>query len=145
MDEEELRGVPLEADDEALIVLFQELEKESLDTLDAAGRQVITLTTTLLGLFFGVLALSDAPPYLARWDVQIPGALAILAYFTGLVAALIAVQPFRYTFSRHSLSEMRDTLEEMLSSKSNALRVAHIAFGIGTLSLVLLLLNVLLR
>jgi hypothetical protein len=61
MDEEELRGVPLEADDEALIVLFQELEKESLDTLDAAGRQVITLTTTLLGLFFGVLALSDAP------------------------------------------------------------------------------------
>ena len=132
---------PPTPDEEALVSLFAELEKTSLDRLDAGAQQVITLVTGLLGLFLGVLALGDAPPYLAHPDVRALGLMATGGFFVALLFALSALRPRPYTFSRHSLTQMRARLAEMREVKSRALRRAHWAFGFGILALVLLLVD----
>jgi hypothetical protein len=144
MSEHELLEVrPPTPDEEALVALFAEMEKESLGTLDTGGRQVITLVTGLLGLFFGVLALKDAPTYLSYVEVQILGVLAVGLYFAALLLALAVVRPRRYEFSRRSLTDMRRQLESMRRIKSVNLDRAHLAFGLGSLAMALLLADVL--
>ena len=56
-----VESMPLSPEDERLDKLFDEMETGSLKTLEDAARQIITLSTTLLGAFFGLLAFKDAP------------------------------------------------------------------------------------
>jgi hypothetical protein len=62
---------PLSAQDERLDKLFDEMETNSLKTLEDAARQIITLSTALLGAFFGLLALKDTPDYLGFLEIKI--------------------------------------------------------------------------
>ncbi|MBC7226887.1 MAG: hypothetical protein H5T61_06600 [Thermoflexales bacterium] len=89
------QSAPLTPADERLIAYFQDLEQKSLDTLEGAARQLITLVTTLLGLFFGVLAFKDHPTYLALPAVRILGGLAAGFYVLTLFLALDVVMPRR--------------------------------------------------
>lgn len=134
---------PPTPEEEALVSLFSDLEKGSLDALDAGARQVITLVTGLLGLFLGILALGDAPPYLAYPEVRGLGLGATGAFFVALWLALNALRPRPYPFARHSLTQMRARLAEMREAKSRSLRWAHRAFGLGVLALALLLADLL--
>ena len=61
-DEIYVESSPLSPEDERLDKLFDEMEQGSLKTLEDAARQIITLSTALLGAFFGLLAFKDAPP-----------------------------------------------------------------------------------
>jgi hypothetical protein len=124
---------PLSAQDERLDKLFDEMEQGSLKTLEDAARQIITLSTALLGAFFGLLALKDAPDYLAFIEIKIIGALALLAFFIALFFALVAVSPKRYDFPRASLTAKRDILNEMLARKHKFVGLASWAFAIGAL------------
>ncbi len=55
---------PLSAQDERLEKLFDEMEQGSLKTLEDAAWQIITLSTALIGAFFGLLAFKEAPAIL---------------------------------------------------------------------------------
>jgi hypothetical protein len=124
---------PLSAHDERLDKLFDEMEQGSLKTLEDAARQIITLSTALLGAFFGLLALKDAPAYLGFLEIKIIGAGALLAFFVALFFALIAVSPKRYDFPRASLTAKRDILNEMLARKHRFVGLASWTFAIGAL------------
>lgn len=134
---------PLSAQDERLDKLFDEMEQGSLKTLEDAARQIITLATTLLAAFFGLLALKDAPAYLQCADVKALGALAACAFFASLLCALRAVSPKRYDFPRASLTEKRNILNNMLSRKHGAVTWASWIFGLGALLMLAAALDIL--
>ncbi len=136
-------SAPLSAQDERLEGLFDEMEKNSLETLEEAARQIITLSTTLLGAFFGLLALKDAPAYLGFPEIKGIGAGALLCFFLALFFALTVVSPQRYDFPPASLTYKRRLLDEMLTHKHRFLRLAAGAFGLGALLMLAAALDIL--
>ena len=135
---------PLTPDDERLDRLFDEMETGSLKTLEDAARQIITLSTALLGAFFGLLAFKDAPLYLKVLDVKVLGVLASGSFFVSLLFALLAVSPKRYDFARASLTEKRKVLDEMLHRKHSSVNWASWIFGLGALLMLAATLDILL-
>ena len=142
-DEIQAASSSLTEEDERLEKLFADMEQGSLKTLEDAARQLITLSTTLLGAFFGLLALKDAPAYLGFFEVKAMGALALSAFLLALTFALQAVSPKRYDYPRASLNRKREILEEMLSTKHEAVNKAAWAFGIGAGLMLLAALDIL--
>lgn len=142
-DEIFVKATALSAEDERLDKFFDEMEQGSLKTLEDAARQIITLSTTLLGAFFGLLAFKDAPTYLGFVEVKWIGAGALLGFFAALFYALQAVSPRRYQFSRANLTEKRKILEQMLERKRSALNTAAWTFGLGILLMLFAALDIL--
>lgn len=142
-DEFFVSSSPLSAQDERLDKLFDEMEQGSLKTLEDAARQIITLSTALLGAFFGLLAFKDAPAYLGFLEIKIVGTGALLAFLISLFCALVAISPKRYDFPRASLTEKRRILDEMLQHKHSAVNWASRIFGIGALLMLAAALDIL--
>ncbi|MFZ5820274.1 MAG: hypothetical protein ACOYYJ_10255 [Chloroflexota bacterium] len=142
-DEILVSSSPLSAQDERLEKLFDEMEQGSLKTLEDAARQIITLSTALLGAFFGLLAFKDAPAYLGFCEIKIIGTGALLAFLVSLFFALAAISPKRYDFPRASLTEKRKVLDEMLKRKHNAVNWASWIFGLGALLMLAAALDIL--
>lgn len=133
----------LSESDERLEKLFDEMESGSLETLENAARLLITLCTTLLGAFFGLLAFKDAPAYLKFGDVKVLGILASGSFFVSLLFALLAISPKRYDFPRASLTEKRKVLNEMLERKHRAVNWAAWLFGLAALLMLAAALDIL--
>lgn len=129
--------------DERLNKLFDEMEQGSLKTLEDAARQIITLSTALLGAFFGLLAFKDAPAYLGFLEIKIIGTGALLAFLVSLFFALVAVSPKRYNFARASLTEKRNILDKMLHFKHRFVGLAAWTFGAGALLMLVAALDIL--
>jgi hypothetical protein len=128
--------------DKRVIEYMQKLEAGSLDTLEAAARQIITLVTSLIGLFLGILAFKDDPAYLDHFEIKLLGALALGAFFIALLFALNVIMPREY--KPQDLTTMRDALAAMLRRKRDSLRWANISFGAAILMVLLLTLFILL-
>lgn len=133
----------LSESDERLEKLFDEMESGSLETLENAARQIITLSTALLGAFFGLLAFKDAPAYLGFVEIKVIGALALTAFLLSLFLALRAVSPRRYDFPRASLTAKRKALNEMLQRKQGSVVWASWTFGAGALLMLAAALDIL--
>ena len=146
-DENEIfvESAPPTPEDERLDKLFDEMEQGSLKTLEDAARQIITLSTTLLGAFFGLLAFKDTPDYLKFVDVKALGVLASGLFFVSLLFALLAISPKRYNFPRASLTQKRKTLNLMLDRKHNSVKWASWTFGFGALLMLAAALDILFR
>ncbi len=143
-DEIEVVASPLSAQDEQLNTLFDQMESGSLETLENAARQIITLSTALLAAFLGLLAFKDVPAYLAFLEIRIIGAAALLSFFLALFAALFAVSPKRYEFPRASLTAKRNALDNMLKRKQVAVGWASWIFGAGAFLMLIAALDILL-
>lgn len=143
-DELFAESAPLTPEDERLDKFFDEMEQGSLKTLEDAARQLITLSTTLLGAFFGLLAFKDAPTYLTFFEIKLIGALTLSAFLAALLLALQAVTPQRYSFPHASLSAKRQLLAALLTRKELAVKRAAWLFGFGALLLLLAALDILL-
>lgn len=142
-DEIVVSSFPLSAQDERLDKLFDEMETASLKTLEDAARQIITLSTALLGAFFGLLAFKDAPSYLGFLEIKIIGTGALLSFLGALFFALRAVSPKRYDYPRASLTEKRRILNEMLHRKHSAVNWASWVFALGALLMLAAALDIL--
>lgn len=140
-----VESMPLSPEDERLDKLFDEMETGSLKTLEDAARQIITLSTTLLGAFFGLLAFKDAPSYLGFIEIKIIGTLALTCFLWALFFALQAVSPKQYTFSHANLTAKRKILEEMLSHKHGMVNRASWIFGSGAFLMLVAALDILFR
>lgn len=134
----------LSPEDEALLSFFRGLERGSLEAIEAAGRQLIGLVTTLIGLFFGVLAFQDSPAYMGAIEVRLLGVLALIALFASLYFCLQLLLP-RRILTNVELGEMRRALSELLAHKSSALTWAARTFGAGVFCLLALTFLLLVR
>ena len=126
-----------------LIQFTRKLEEDSLDTLEAAARQIITLTTSLLGLFLGILAFKDTPDFLQLAEIKLLGIGALGLFLAALFFALNVVLPRE--FNPQDLDAMRAMIVDLLRYKRAALKRAISAFWIAALLLMLLILDVLIR
>jgi hypothetical protein len=144
-DEIFVESAPLSPEDERLDKLFDEMETGSLKTLEDAARQLITLSTTLLGAFFGLMAFKDAPTYLGFFEIKVIGTLALTCFMAALYFALQAVSPKRYTFSHANLTAKRKILEEMLAHKHGMVNKASWIFGSGAFLMLVAALDILFR
>lgn len=129
-----------------LVAFFDEIEKKQLEFLNEAGKRIIELSTTLLGLLFAISAFGDKfpPAYLENNPpAQVLAASALLFYLLATGAGIQAIQPRRFTRrSGNLLDEMRAELERALNTKAGWFRAGSIFFGIGSLSLAALALAV---
>lgn len=142
-DEIFVESSPLSPEDERLDKLFDEMEGGSLKSLEDAARQIITLSTTLLGAFFGLLALKDAPAYLGFFEVKLIGGLALISFMAALFFALQAVSPKRYEYPRASLTAKRKILDEMIALKHQSVNMASWIFGFGAFLMLVAALDIL--
>ena len=131
-------GEPLNDSEKRLKALFDEMDKNQLNFLDQAGKRIIELCTALLGLLFAVTAFGKdfPPPYLK--DNLLPQVLAggVLALLVAaLLCGVLTVQPRKYKYYEHNLSEMRTEWVKLFTYKSNWMRWATWLFFTGTLLL----------
>jgi hypothetical protein len=138
-------SAPLSKADEDLLEYFKSLERNSLDAIDGAARQIVSLVTTLLGLFFGILAFKDNPSYLALEAVKLTGALSAVLFIVALFFALDVVMPRSFDVPSADLAAMQKLLLDLFNQKSRSLLWAQIAFGIGTLCLLAVIILLLFR
>lgn len=137
-----LESEPVTGEQERLLALFDEMEKQQVDFLDQAGKRIVELGTVLLGVLFAVAAFGDKfpPPYLQGNTIAKVLTLATLAlYLIAIVVAMRGLRPREYKRYRHNLTEMRNVLDEIISYKSRWLKAAGILFLCGTVSLSLLI------
>jgi hypothetical protein len=131
--------------DEDLLDYFKNLERNSLDAIENAARQVITLVTTLLGLFFGILAFKDNPTYLSLGSIKLFGALSAGLFIMALFFALDVVIPRRFDIPAADITAMQKLLLGLFERKSRSLQWAQLAFGVGTLCLLVVILLLIFR
>ncbi len=115
--------------DRRLDELFARMEVESITTLESHARQIVTLSTTLLAAFFGLLSLSNRPAFLALKGVQICAAVTLTAFLVALLFALDALLPRRYEVPAADLTAKREVLNRLLRRKETAVKRATYTFG----------------
>src|SRR4051794_31309670 len=93
-----------------LAAWFTEQEGKSLDRLEAGATAITQLVTALYAVAFTVLSLGGNPPpvYLQHPLVKVGGLLITVCWLISLVAALSALIPKEYHYSRRSMLQLRD-------------------------------------
>jgi hypothetical protein len=135
-----IQGKPPDDAQKQLVALFQKIEADQLDLLDAAGKRIIELTTALLGTLFAVVALGkDFPPSYLKSNaaLQIALVLALAGYLLAMLMGMRTLQPRDYKLYRTNLTGMREELDKIIANKSGSLRVAGVAFWLASLLLAL--------
>ncbi|MCO5186832.1 MAG: hypothetical protein M9941_02260 [Anaerolineae bacterium] len=114
---------------------------QSVDNLEAAARQIITLGSALLTALLGIMALSgETLPDYMRWSgIRWLSALAVIGLFAALSCALVVIYPFPQTVVRNDPAGNADAFEALLRRKNRWLRLAAIAFAVGMAGLLLVI------
>lgn len=124
----------------AILDFFEEMRGKSIDNLEAGAREIIGLSTGLLGLLMGVVTLGGnrvAPSLLtneARFLVLGVVGLLLLA----LGSALGVVLPVAYRYRPSSLDDQSKAYQKLLDRKAYWLRFAIIIFGLSILGFAIL-------
>jgi hypothetical protein len=135
-------GEPLTDSEKRLQALFDEMESKQLDFLDQAGKRIIELCTGLLGVLFAVTAFGkDFPPPYLKGDpgAQLLATAVLITLVAALLCAVVTVQPRKYRFYEHNLTEMRREWVDLYTRKSDWLRRANWLFFAGTTLLAILI------
>ena len=119
-------------------------EKQALaapDNLEAAARQIIGLVTALLGVLFGVLALSSGnlPAYMDFLPARILAVGVVVLLLAALGSALFAVLPFKREAASGKPESQERVFRDILNFKSYFLFWGAGLFGGGLLALGILL------
>lgn len=105
--------------------------------LEEAARQIIGLVTALLGVLFGVVALTEdkLPAYLQLPVVRWLSVAAVALWLLALLAALGVVLPRRWTANPAQPASQAEAFDQILRLKSAALTAAAITFWLGVSAL----------
>ncbi len=101
----------------------RELLKSSIPSIEAAGKQLITLLTTMQGIYLGVVAYSEFSKKLA----EIPKAqhfllvIPLLIWLGALYAALHIFRTQKYTFHPDDVKKIQETYENIAAVKQQTL------------------------
>lgn len=117
----------------ALANWFAEQHIHSIDNLETAARQIITLCTALLGALLGLMALTETPlPQHMQWSgVQWISGAGVVCLFAALACALYVVIPRRHPVNLNDPQNLQNTFETLLRRKQRWLWAAIITFGVA--------------
>jgi hypothetical protein len=135
---------PTEAELEALTEI-KKYQAASIDNLEAAAKQIITLVSSFYGLIFGIIALGndkfEAPLKLV--PIRLFGGAAILLWLLALAAALAVIMPRPYSYRNASLTDIQTVRQALLTFKSNWLSTALGSFGAGLVAFAVVVITML--
>lgn len=130
-----IEGQPVRDDQREIARLFQDLERGQVEVLDQAGKRVIDLTATLLGLFFAVVALGKTfpPPYLkSSPGARVLSILVLACYLLAMFLGMWTMQPRTYRLYRRNTSGMREEFDKLIAFKARRAQWAGLAFWLGS-------------
>jgi hypothetical protein len=150
MNEDEIPEVdlvrPITDAETKLLELFEDYRKNSLNFLDEAGKQLVTLITALYGVFFVAFSFSDAAQYFnGHPEVKYVIVGVIVFYFASLIMAALVFFPRKYKHSYQVLSDMDAQMKKMLNTKRFYVSAAYATFIAGTFMFAIALVMVLSR
>lgn len=123
----------------ALAQWFAEQRTKSVDNLEAAARQIITLCTTLLGILLGLMTLTKEtlPEYMQWSGVQWLSGLGVIGLFAALAGGLYVVLPRENPATLNDPDSLQTAFKAILERKHLGLRSAILLFGGGMFCLML--------
>jgi hypothetical protein len=126
----------------ALHAWWTDQRTKSVDNLEAAARQMITLGSALLTALLGLMALSNAtlPAHMTWSGIQWLSGLGIVGLFAALAFALVVVYPRPNPVTRNDPAAEKQAFEGLLQRKSRWLSAALWAFGVGMACIVVIVL-----
>ena len=116
-----------------LATWFDEQETQSVDRLESAARQIISLVTAFLGVVLGALSLgSEKFEATLRHPLVLGiGGVAVGLLLLALIGALGVVIPWRYTYGEADAAGRRAVYRRLVAFKSGWLQAGVIFFGSG--------------
>lgn len=126
----------------ALAKWFAEQRIKSVDNLEAAARQIITLSTALLGTLLGLMAITEEtlPKHMQWSGIQWLSALGVVGLFIALTFALYVVLPRPHAVALNDPESLQATFSVLLTRKQLGLRLALIIFAGAVFCLMLVIL-----
>ncbi|MCA9954416.1 MAG: hypothetical protein KC434_06835 [Anaerolineales bacterium] len=121
-------------------------ELKSVDNLEAAARQLISLVTALFGILFGVLTVSSdpLPIYFTYPTLRILGVISIILLLLTLIGALVVIIPIPQRNYAQQPDEQTQLVKNLISRKMWGLYSAAILFGGALILLGIILVSALL-
>lgn len=119
---------------------WAEQRTKSVDNLEAAARQIITLCSALLTVLLGLMALSEAtlPKHMTWSGIQWLSAIGIIGLFAALAFALFVIYPRSNLVTHNDPSAEKQAFNDLLLHKNRWLSRSLWAFGIGMACIVLI-------
>ena len=119
---------------------FQKQRLASVDNLETAARQIIGLSSTILTVLLGLMALTEEtlPSYMAKPSIQWISWIGLIGLAAGLACALMVVYP-RPIHTTNSPEDQQNDFDALLAFKSRWLGRSVIGFGLGMASLVIVI------
>lgn len=134
MSEREITELPTRRETEAEATLhawWTEQRARSVDNLEAAARQIVTLSSALLTTLLSLLALSNAtlPVYMTWTGIQWLGGGGVVGLCVALGCALATIYPRPQRVMVNDPAAERQAFEALLQRKSRRLAAALWSFG----------------
>jgi hypothetical protein len=123
----------------ALVKWFAEQRLKSMDNIEAAARQIITLCTALLGSLLGLMALSEETlPRHMQWSgIQWISGIGVVCLFIALACGLYVILPSRKPVNLNDPDALEAAFDRLVFQKNVGLQLSTIIFGIAMLCLML--------
>lgn len=130
-----LVGEPLSQEDKLWQEQGRELIKGSIDAIESGGKQLITLITTMQGVYLATVAFSEISKNLDKISGVLHIALLVPMFFwlTALWFALRIFKTNKYTINLNQPGQIRETIGEIASEKQNNLNWAFVLIACGVL------------
>jgi len=125
------------AQEDALARWFATQRTQSIDNLEGAARQIITLCTTLLTVLLGLAALTaeTLPSYMSAALIRWLSMVGVLALFVALGSALLVVLPGATWVKLNDPADLAAAYDKLLAYKNTGLTIAVVVFGTAMLCL----------
>jgi len=135
MDEDKIeKGLVPSPDDIFWMGKMQELAGKSLESIEAAAKQLIAMITTMQGIYAAVLAFSGIStiPKGSKWAAFFY-ALPILLWLVSLFFGLQVFKTRKYKYYEGSPDSAKDTFQKISDYKHDKLDWAYSCFAFGFL------------
>jgi hypothetical protein len=132
-----IEGEPITEEDEFWMEQGKELLKNSIEAIESAGKQLITLLTTIKGVYLGAVAYSQfVKSESADWEHII----LILPLIFWLIALRTALDVFRtksYEMHLNQPEEIREKIRNIAEYKQGKLNVTYAFIVVGFLAAII--------
>ncbi len=133
-DEKIQKGEVLSPEDIFWMDKMREMAGKSLESIEAAAKQLIAMITTMQGIYAAVLAFSGIKtiPKDSKWAALFY-ALPIILWLVSLYFALQVFKSCKYKYVETSPDAAKDTFQKIADHKYNMLDWAYISFTVSFL------------
>ena len=136
MKPESIKGQPLDAEDTFWLEQGRELLKGSIAAIENAGKQLITLLTTMQGIYLGAVAYSEFTKKLAHVPVwqHLVLIIPLLIWLCALYFALNIFRTQAYKIRLNAPGEIEAAFDRIAAAKQKFLSFTYWLIVLGLLA-----------